>query len=366
MMFFTFSTAILLASAMAAGVSAAPTYYDNWETFSTADGLPSDKVMCVMATEENVWVGTDRGLVRYSDGRWTTYTQEDGLAHDAVMALAADVETGDLWIATMGGMNRYSAGRFDTYNQFNSGLANNVVYGVAAHRGEIWAATAAGTSRYEIAADRWSIYDETNTSMHEIWCYSVTGWKDNIYVAVWGGGLLEYQLERDRWKSYRDPDNEMEIDLFRDDGLVHDVVASVTVDDKNRVWVGTYFGLSSYDGRKWRNFMDHDSPLISNFINFVKAHHGFCWIGTDNGLNASDRETWWSYRIDPDSGKGLVTWHSRDGAEERLTTETIFPHNYILGICFQGDDIWVATEKGVARGKLSTTKAGEPGTPGTR
>jgi len=366
MFFLKCSTTILLVAATAAGVSAAPPYYDNWETFSVADGLPSDKVMCVMAMEEEVWVGTDHGLAIYGDGRWTTYTREDGLVHDVVMALAEDTETGDIWIATMGGMNRYSAGRFDSYDQFNSGLANNVVYGVVAHRGEIWIATAAGVSRYEIATDRWSIYDETNAPMHEIWCYGVTGWKDKIYVAVWGGGLLEFQLERDRWKHYRDPDGEMEIDLFRDDGLVHDIVASVTVDDEDRIWVATYFGLSSYDGRKWRNFMDHDSPLISNFINFVKAHREFCWIGSDNGLNATDRENWWSYRIDPDSGIGLVTWHSQDGTEEHFTTETIFPHNFILGICFQGDDIWVATEKGVARGRLSTVKAGETDAPGSR
>ena len=156
----------------------------------------------------------------------------------------------------------------------------------------------------------------------------------------------------------------MEIDLFRDDGLVHDVVASVTVDQVDRVWVGTYFGLSSYDGRKWRNFMDHDSPLISNFINFVKAKGEFCWIGTDYGLNASDRERWWSYQRDDESGKGIVAWHAADGTEYQLTTETIFPHNYILGMCFQGDDIWVATEKGIARGKLSITKAEGTEVPG--
>ncbi len=339
--------------AIATQTDAAPPFYNTWQSFTSEDGLPSDKVLCILATDEAVWAGTDHGLARYEQGSWTTFTRSDGLAHDAVMCLAQDPDTGDIWIGTLGGVSRYSAGRFDTYTQLNSGLPNDVVYGVTVHRGEVWIATAAGAGCYEIAADRWRIYNETNTPMHEIWCYSVTGAGERIYLAVWGGGLLEYQIDRDHWKDYRDPDGEMEMDLFRDDGLVHDVVASVTRDEAGRVWVATYFGLSSYDGRKWRNFMDHDSPLVSNFVNFVQAKGSNCWIATDNGLNVTDRENWWSYARDLATGRGTVVWHPADGPSETFQTDTIFPHNYILGISFQGDAIWLATEDGVARGDRS-------------
>jgi len=349
----------LMIAAMPA-VAQSPPHYDHWESFGAADGLAGDKALCILATEDAVWVGTDKGLSRYRAGAWTTFKREDGLPHDAVMALAEDPETGDLWIGTLGGLGRFSAGRFQSFTQFNSGLVNNVVYGVAAHRGEIWSATAAGTSRLQLAEDRWSIYDETNTSMHEIWCYSVAGHKDRVYVAVWGAGLLEYDMTGDRWKRYHDPDGELEIDLFRDDGLVHDVVSGVTVDDRDRVWVATYFGLSSYDGRKWRSYMDHDSPLLSNFINFVVAHGDYCWIATDKGINATDREHWWSYRIDGDTGAGVATWSDENG-ETVYRPTTFFPHNYALGISFEGDDIWVATEMGIARGTLASRPAGEAG-----
>jgi len=356
-------TALLMAAATAAGLSAAPPYYDRWETFSVDNGLPSNKVMCVLAVQDTVWVGTDHGLAVQADGKWTILTHEDGLAHDVIMALAEDPETGDMWIATMGGLTRYSAGRIDSWDQFNSALVNNVVYGVVAHRGEIWAATTAGVSRYEIANDSWTVYDETSAPMHEVWCYGVTASKDIVYVAVWGGGLLEFSLESEHWKHYRDPDGEMEIDLFRNDGIVHDIVTGVSVDSDERVWVSAYFGLSSYDGRNWVNFLDHDSPLISNFINNIKTNGRYCWIATDDGLNATDRENWWSYRIDSITAKGQVTWQSAEGAEEQFTTETIFPHNFILGISFQGDNIWVATEKGLGKGRLSTATKEEASRP---
>ena len=46
---------------------------------------------------------------------------------------------------------------------------------------------------------------------------------------------------------YLDPDREMEIDLYRDDGLIHVITTSASyIDDV--LWASTYFGLSRYDG----------------------------------------------------------------------------------------------------------------------
>jgi len=341
--------------ATASAVGAAPPYFDRWQSFTTADGLPSDKASCVLAAGDEVWVGTDRGLAVLRGSTWTAYTRKDGLVHDGILSLAVDPDSGDVWIGTMGGASRWSGGRFENFTQLDSGLANNVVYGLTVHRGEVWLATASGTSRYQIAADRWTIYDQSNTTMHEPWCYSAAAAGEKVYIAAWAGGLLEFDLTKEAWKRYQDPDGEMEIDLFRDDGIVHDVVSSVTVDAAERVWIATYFGLSSYDGRTWRSFMDHDSPLTSNFINFARAHGNDCYLGTDKGLSVTDRENWWTYRRNPETGKGAVAWHPASGSEESFTTDEIFPHEFINGIAIQGETIWLATEQGVAHGWRSAS-----------
>jgi hypothetical protein len=54
----------------------------------------------------------------------------------------------------------------------------------------------------------------------------------------------------------------------------------------------------------------------------------------------------------------VVAWNPPNGIEEQFTTKTIFPHNFILGITFQGDDIWVATEDGLGWGTLSPVTVG--------
>lgn len=319
-----------------------------WSSLGVSDGLPAEKVLSIRTTKDTVWVGTENGAAYLEEGRWKRLGPEDGLSHPAVYAIAEDRDTGDVWFATAGGLTRYSAGRTDRFDQLNSGLANDVVYGLTVHRGEVWAATAAGCSRYDTRTRSWQIYDEKNTPMHEIWCYGVSARDSMLYLAVWGGGLLEYDFAHDRWKEYRDPDREMEIDLFRDDGLVHDVIASVWQGEK-KVWAGTYFGVSSYDGRRWKSYMEDDSGLASNFVNYVYGRGEMVWFCTDRGLSSFDGKTWWTYSRRED-GKGEAR---RGWGDSAVTSETpgALADNFVLGIDSRGDELWVATAAGLSVGR---------------
>jgi len=49
--------------------------YGNWHSFTTEDGLPSNKVYTVRIDGERVLVGTHDGLAVYEAGKWQTYTK---------------------------------------------------------------------------------------------------------------------------------------------------------------------------------------------------------------------------------------------------------------------------------------------------
>ena len=118
---------------------------ERFENTTTKDGLPSHKVHCVLpAADGKLWVGTYKGLLVREEGKFRKIGTEDGLTHPMIMCLAEDPRTGDLWIGTMRGLNRYSAGRITTYTQTSSGLPNNVVYGLDVVGESLWVATAAG------------------------------------------------------------------------------------------------------------------------------------------------------------------------------------------------------------------------------
>jgi ligand-binding sensor domain-containing protein len=341
-------TVLLLAAHVLAATPEMPRY--RWENFTTANGLPDNHVYCVLVDGGRIWAGTENGLAKYEDGKWTVLRTSDGLAHRAVLNLALDKRSGDLWVATMGGLSRVSAGRIDTFTQLNSGVSNDVVYGVAVQGDYVWVATAAGASRLDTRTGQWSLYNERNTPMYEIWTYAVTAAPDKVYYAVWGAGVLEYDVKTERWKDYNDPDGETELVLFKDQGLIHEITTSVSYVDKI-LWVATYFGDSRYDGRNWHNFLTKDSGLPSNFTNQVKAiDANRAWFCTDKGLAYYDGTNWSVYRPSLDTGKPEMLVRGGDGKTTSVPVQTAPAHNYVLGIDFQGDDVWVATAEGLSHG----------------
>ncbi len=351
----TASTILLLLAASGLFAGELPQF--RWENFTTADGLPDNRVYSVCVDGARVWAGTDNGLALYEKGKWRVFTPADGLAHRAVLSLALDKQTHDLWIATMGGLSRYSAGRFDTFTQLNSGLANDVVYGIAVQGEFLWVATAAGASRLNTRTGEWSLFNERNTPMYEIWTYAVSAQPDKVYYAVWGGGVLEYDVQTERWKDYNDPDGETEIVLYKDQGLIHEITTSVSYVN-GILWAATYFGASRYDGRNWLNFLDKDSGLPSNFLNQVKSTDGTrAWFSTDKGLAYFDGERWATWRPALDTHQPEMLVRDTQGKVSRVAVETAPAHHYIFGIDFQGEDVWVATAKGVSHGvRMDTTK----------
>lgn len=321
-----------------------------WENFTTTNGLPDNHVYCVLVDGQRIWAGTDNGLGVYENGTWKVFRPADGLAHQAVLSLALDKHTGDLWVGTMGGLSHVSAGRIDTYTQLNSGLSNDIVYGVAVQADYVWTATAAGASRLNLRTGQWSLFNERNTPMFEIWNYAVSAAEDKVYLAVWGGGVLEYDQATERWKDYNDPDGETEMVVMKDQGLIHEITTSVSYVDKI-LWVATYFGASRYDGRYWHNFLQKDSGLPSNFLSQVKGlDANRAWFSTDKGLAYYDGTNWAVYRPALDTHKPEMLVRDRDGNVKKIPVQTAPSHNYILAVDFQGDDLWVATAHGLSHG----------------
>jgi ligand-binding sensor domain-containing protein len=321
-----------------------------WQNFTVENGLPDNRVYCVAVDGDRVWAGTDNGLGLYENGHWKTFNVADGLAHRAVLSLSLDKQTHDLWIGTMAGLSRYSAGRLDTFTQLTSGLPNDVVYGVSVQGDYVWVATAAGGGRYNTRTKQWSLYNERNTPMYEIWTYGVAAAPDKVYYAVWGGGVLEYDVKTDHWKDYNDPDGETEIVLLKDQGLIHEITTSVSYVN-HILWVATYFGCSSYDGRNWHNFLEKDSGLPSNFMNQVKTIDGTrTWLSTDKGLAYYDGEQWAVYRPALDTHRPEMLVRDAKGIVTHVPVDSAPAHNYIFGVDFQNNDIWVATAKGISHG----------------
>jgi len=200
-------------------------------------------------------------------------------------------------------------------------------------------------------------YTEKNAPMEEIWNYSAQyDGKGKVFLGIWGSGVLEFDCEKDRehrgdpWKAYIDPDGEMEIDLYRDDGIVHVIITGASPAD-DMLWVSSYFGCCRYDGRHWRGLYAQETGLPSDFTNNLKARSGDeCWFCHDKGLGVVAHfptDTVVAYTRDEHTLRGKACVYRRGKLLKTVDMEKAVPHNFTINIDHDGHDTWVATGKGL-------------------
>jgi len=322
--------------------------YTRFETLGVADGLPSERVTCVLAEGDDLYVGTDAGLAMRRGGEWTVVTPADGLSHRYVTSIARDTTTDTTWVSTLKGLSRVSGGDVRVYTQFDSGLVNDVIYHCVTDGPLVWCGTGAGMSVLDTRSGSWTIYDTDNAIMHEPWCYAVALGPQRGWIGLWGGAIAEIDRRTGRWREYRDPDGEMEIDLLADDGPIHEVTSFLAYDE-GLLWQATYFGLARYDGRRWRSFTKADSGLPGDFISHVAARGHTAWIGSDEGLGVMRGDTVVSYRRNED-GTCAVRIVKGGEEQETRTLDTAPGDDYVLWTHPRENDVWIATGHGLSHG----------------
>ena len=67
------------------------------------------------------------------------------------------------------------------------------------------------------------------------------------------------------------------------DGLSSNNLTDIIVDDKNRTWIGTFKGISLYDGNEFQNFYNQDT-LSEKYIKCLSEKNGIIWFGTKTAL----------------------------------------------------------------------------------
>ncbi len=119
-------------------------------------------------------------------------------------------------------------------------------------------------------------------------------------------------------------------------GLPQSTVNTVFQDSHGFIWMGTYDGLTRFDGYRFVNFKSNplDPESLSNniVISIIEDKNGFLWIGTaQNGLN----------RFDPDSGKFTRFLSKTDDFDSLSNPQVRVVHQDTNG------RIWVGTNHGL-------------------
>ncbi|MHC4209373.1 MAG: ABC transporter substrate-binding protein [Planctomycetota bacterium] len=356
--------AALAAAPPGADPAPAPQVYGSWQTFTTRDGLPHDRVLALHASGHKVWVGTAGGLALLEHGSWTSWTEQDGLPAPTISAIAVDPRTRDVWLGTWGGgLLRFSGGRFDQFSQINSGLAGDLVFAVVVTDNRIWAATNGGLSSFDVTGDAWDLHFERRTDTQETAIMGLSLEGRRLYAAAWCGGLIEVEpgLERSQWSLLAAP--AIASAVPREDTTLG-VAAGA-----GSLWWATQESLLRRDATEWDVRRLPRPGVAGRFVNCIGAAvDGSVCLGTDDGLEALidwPTATWVTYDRFGPGPQGLVTVSRHGKSLDARVTSSGLPDDRVRCIAFQGDDMWVGTAGGLAQATGRKRLADLPAPPAT-
>lgn len=268
--------------------------------------LPGRSILSLVSDNENLWIGTIRGLCYLSKGKITTYTSKDGLVNDAVYSLTKD-KKGNLWVGTSNGLSYFKDGKFTNYT-IKDGLLSNFIQSIKEDSlGRLWVGTAKGLNLFQdgkfipyTAKDSfvWDIFEDKDGVL---WVGTLNGLlkiqNENITTYTTKDGLNTNgvrQVKKDKdgnlWIGTVTGLNRLTNGQFTaltsyKDLSVEDIVVSLFEDIEGNIWVGTHRGLTCIKNGKFflRTTMD---GLSSDYTRTVmESSKGGLWVGTGAGLN---------------------------------------------------------------------------------
>lgn len=240
------------------------------ETYGIHEGLRDQQVFALAQDQKGrAWAATwGDGFQRLENGQWTVHNQKDGLLFNFVMAFLPE-EDGSVWVGTNRGAMRYLDDKIIESYPYTSAwhLEYEYLTGLLKDRsGKLW--VAGGRNLYELK----------NKDYLPVWPGVVR--RVRSVFEDRGGHLYAGTDDGLFAKS-----NEGEWDQYMEGILGNVSVMSIAQDNVGDLWVSTKGkGLFWKKGDECFQYTD-EHGLPSKLIHFIlQDDFGFIWAGTDNGL----------------------------------------------------------------------------------
>lgn len=239
-----------------------------FQRFGAAEGLTNGFVRVIHEDSRGqLWVGTDRGLFRFTNGQLARVDNQMNIPAISVHAMHEDHQ-GRLWVGGSGLLVLADGAVVATYHSSRS-LADNTVRAIKeSNDGTIWVATIGGLHRVP-GGDPADIFSSAPITTHNTTFLYRT--KDgDLWAGTYGQGLFRYRHEA--------------LTIYRAPTILPDNhILALLEDSEGDFWVGTQNGLLRLS-RSVVSTVATGLPGAPESINTVyEDHDGSIWITSLSG-----------------------------------------------------------------------------------
>ena len=250
-----------------------------FDGFSMANGLTGNVISRFCEDRQRrIWVGSDDGGLMCYDGSFVSYPHQDWLSKRNVHALCAD-DHNNLWIGTYTDgvvVMNLETGSMRQYMQTSdaSSLDNSSSYAIYQDsHDDIWVATMEGLCLYDAGKDSFVRIGKTNSITIDIDEDS----DGNLWLSTQSEGLWRYNRKSQKLHNFRSED------ASDNTSLPDNQVNCCLIDEKGKLWVGTFAGLCIYDKNRG-SFKRVPLDVPSQNILSIIEDNGALWITTERGI----------------------------------------------------------------------------------
>ena len=249
-----------------------------FDGFSMANGLSGNVISRFCEDRQGrIWVGSDDGGLMCYDGHFVSYPHQDWLSKRNVHALCTDNHN-NLWIGTYTDgviVMNLETGSMRQYMQTSdaNSLDNSSSYAIYQDtHGNIWVATMEGLCLYDAKNDGFVRIGKINSITIDIDEDS----EGNLWLSTQGEGLWRYNQKTRKLHNFRSEETS-------NSSLPDNQVNCCLIDEKGKLWVGTFAGLCTYD-KKRGAFKRVSLDVPSQNILSIIEDNGALWLTTERGI----------------------------------------------------------------------------------
>lgn len=327
-------------------------------------GLPGSKINCMVKDTSGIlWLGTDKGLVKFNGTSSIIYTTANStLPGNKINSIQFSAIDNLKWMTTANSLVSFNNAAFTIYNISNSDIhsANLNCVGIDQFD-NLWIGGDLGLDM-RTYTNVWNWFTPQNSDLPDIIVQAVTFAEPNIVAIGTNHGGLAIKRD-DEWTIY-DMENSP---------LTTNNITSLSTDGGSNIFIGTAEGLFVLSGNAIVPYYTDNSILPDNHINCLGPDEGgaMC-VGTLNGfVRVPSLISWVAYNpsnlIMPDSdirfaamdmsgykwfvsnGSGVYMWDATTWTPYKYGTSGLPSDNVYSVSVDKWNNKWFATDSGLAK-----------------
>lgn len=277
-----FLIGLLIISSAAQAAHSWPLFFEHLN--GDGDGASSSNVL-IQDRQGFIWIGTDRGLLRYDGYGYLKYqnrTDLTGSLPDNYIYTLFEDSRGILWVGTENGLARFDQDT-NSFTRFVFGHGNGqtVKQIISDGKGGMWLATREGLQHFDPGSGSFRAYRHDPSRPDSIATDNIAALAlDNhggLWLATWPGGIDYLAPGGQNFRHYR-------VDFAAHPDLRANNVRTLLFDTHHRLWIGTQVGLVLWHaGDDWSNRKSLDLASATHQVlirQVSEDRKGTIWVST--------------------------------------------------------------------------------------